>query len=198
MHTKPGHNKKKLLLLLIPAIICSMQIFAQENDDIYSTFSNTDTTYTFYGRFNVIAETDCLMNICFNYEHIKALAVDASSVELLEKNENRNKIKYTYQKFPFFKNKSVWNRTIDRENLRVDFSLVSSENNNSIMPRMISSSGYYKVTQLNGILSVEYFQQCRLTRSILTALYQNYMKNKAEEFLHVFKDYSRKHCNNID
>ncbi len=198
MQIKPVHNKKKLLLLLIPALICSMQVFAQENEDIYSTFSQTDTTYTFYGRFNVIAETSCLMNICFDYEHIKALAIDASSVDLIEEGENLNKIKYTYQKFPFFKNESLWYRTIDSENSRVDFALVSSKNNNAIMPRMTSSSGYYKVTQLNGMLSVEYFQQCSLTKSFLTALYLDFTKKKAIEFLHVFKDYSRKHCNKMD
>jgi len=198
MRTKPGHNKKWLLLLLIPAIICSVQVFARENDGIYFSFSQTDTSYTFYGSFNIIAEAACLIDICFNYDPIKAMAVDASSVELIKEGENRNKIKYTYRKFPFLKNESVWYRALNRENSRVDFLLVSSENNNSIMPRMISSSGYYKVSQLNGILSVEYFQQCRLTKSILTDLYRNYMKKKAVEFLHVFKDYSEKHCSKID
>jgi hypothetical protein len=198
MHTKPGYNIKKFILVLIPAIICFTQVFAQENDGIYSSFSQTDTSFTFYGQFNVVAETNCLINICFNYKHIKALAVDASNVKLIEEGSNWNKIRYTYQIFPFFKNESLWYRTIDRKNSRVDFWLISSKNNNSVMPRIISSSGYYKVNRHNGIITVKYFQMCRLTSSFLTDLYLDLMKKKAIEFLHTFKDYSQKHCSNID
>ena len=196
MYTKQGRNIKKHLVLLIMAITSCLQVFARENDSIYYSFSQTDTSYTFYGQFRVVAESACVMHICFNYDDIKALALDASGVELLGEGENWNKIKYNYQQFLFYKNESLWYRTIDRENSRVDFTLISSKNNRPFMPRMISSSGYYKVSQLNGMLSVEYFQECRLTKSYLTAVYQSYAKKKAVEFLHLFRDYSQRHCNN--
>lgn len=195
---KKGPGKKRLILFGITAILCSLSVFARESDSITYSFARTDTTWTFYGQFRVVAETSCLMDICFNYEDIKALAVDASKVELIGQNKNWNKIKYTYQQFPFYKNESVWYRTIDRENSRVDFTLISSRNSHSLMPRILSSSGYYKVSQHNGMILVEYFQQCRLTKSFLTTLYQDSMKKKAVEFLYVFKDYSKKHCKSID
>jgi hypothetical protein len=190
-------DKKWLIILLVYVLNYSIPVFAQENDSIGYSFSHTDTTYTFYGRFKVVAETSCVMNICFNYEHIKALAPDASRVELIEEAENWNEIKYTYKQSPFYKNESLWHRTIDRENARVDFTLIYSDNNHSFMPRMISSSGHYKVIQINGVCWVEYFQQCLLSKSSLTALYQYSMRKKAVEFLHLFEDYSKKHCNNI-
>ena len=198
MHIKYGQYHKRLIILLITAVIYSGQAVAQESDSIYYSFRQTDTTYSFYGRFTVVAEAACVMHICFNYGHIKALAIDAKNVDLMEEGENWNKIKYTYQQFPFYKNESLWSRTIDRKNTRVDFTLISSKNNHSLMPSMISSSGYYKLTKLKEALSVEYYQQCRLTKSYLTSIYQNSMKKKAVEFLYVFRDYSQKHCPSID
>lgn len=195
MHIKQGYHKRRRLRLLIPAIICSLQLFAQKTDSIY--FSQNDTTYSFYGRFMVVAQADCVIHICFNYQHIKAMAPAASEIALIDEGENWNMIKYTYQLFPF-KNESLWYRTIDPENLRVDFTLVSSKNNHSFMPQMISSSGYYRVRQLGGMLSVEYAQQCNLTRSFLTAWYLHAMKKKAVEFLDVFKNYSQKYGNSMD
>lgn len=195
MNIKQGQNIIRSSSLLLIAILCSLQVFARESDSVFYSFSQTDTSYTFYGRFSVVAESACVMHICFNYEDIKALAPDAERVELIDEGENWNKIKYNYHQFMFYKNESLWYRTFDRENSRVDFTLISSKNNRPFMPRMISSSGYYKVSQLNGILSVEYYQECSLTKSYLTSMYQSYAKKKAVEFLYLFRDYSQSHCN---
>lgn len=199
MHTQQGQDKIwQIIIVLVIAIIISIHVFARESDSICYSFSQTDTTYSFYGRFEVVAEAACVIHICFDYEHIKALALDASKVELIEEGEDWNEIKYTYQQFPFYKNESLWHRTIDREGTSVYFTLISSKNNHSYMPRMISSSGYYKVSRLEGVLVVEYFQQCRLTKGFLSTLYQYSMKKKAVEFLHVFKNYSQTHCKSSD
>ncbi len=183
------------ILLMTTIVLCSIQVCSQRNDSIFYSFTHTNTTYTFHGRFRVDAEKNCLLEICFDYEHIKALALDASKVELIEQSKNWNKIKYTYQQYPFYKNESLWYRTIDHKNSIINFKLVSSKNNHSIMPRMISSSGYYKVSQIREATWVEYFQQCCFTRSNLSSLFQHYMKKKAVEFIYLFQEYSQKHCN---
>ncbi len=197
MRTK-RKNKKKINSLLIAAMICSLQVFAQESDSIYYSFQRTDTSYTFYGRFNVDAEVACVLHIFFNYEHIKELAANDCDVELIEEGENWNRFKYTYRVFPLYKNESLWYRTIDNKNQRVDFKLVLSKNNRTYIPQMISSSGYYQVSQNNGELTMEYFRYCRLTKSFLTPLYLYFIKNKAIAFLPVFEDYIEKQCNRID
>jgi len=194
MYILQEQNKRRLMLVLVTVIIFSIQIFAQERDNISYNFSRTDTSFSFYGRFQVVAEATCMIDICFTYEHIRALALDARRVELIEEGEDWNIIKYTYQIFPLYENESVWYRTIDREETEVYFMLRSSKNNHTYMPRIRASSGYYKISRIEGTLVVEYFQQGLITKNYLSALYQYSMKKKAVEFLYMFKDYAQTHC----
>ena len=179
-----------LLIVIIPLKIC-----VEEPDDVQYKFTQTDSSYTFYGSFRINANPECLLEISFNYEHIRALAPDAEEVRLIDKGNNWNQISYTYQKFTFFKNKTVWHRVLNEENQRVDFTLVSSENNLSIMPRMISSKGFYQIKQQGEYSIVEYYQQCQLREGLITKLYLDSAKKEAIKFLHRFFKYADSFCN---
>lgn len=180
-----------LVIVLIP-----MKLFAQEPNDIKYKFTQTDSSYTFYGSFKINADPKCLLEISFDYKHIRALALDAKEVQLIDQGSNWNQISYTYQKFAFFKNKTVWHRILNEENQRVDFTLVSSDNNRTIMPRMISSSGFYQIKQQGDYLIVEYYQQCQLTEELITKLYLNRAKKEAIKFIHKFSEYAGTFCSN--
>ncbi|MCD4735199.1 MAG: hypothetical protein K8R53_04090 [Bacteroidales bacterium] len=179
-----------LLIVIIPLKIC-----VEEPDDVQYKFTQTDSSYTFYGSFRINANPECLLEISFNYEHIRALAPDAEEVRLIDKGNNWNQISYTYQKFTFFKNKTVWHRVLNEENQRVDFTLVSSENNLSIMPRMISSKGFYQIKQQGEYSIVEYYQQCQLSEGLITKLYLDSAKKEAIKFLNRFLKYADTFCN---
>ncbi|HRZ42098.1 MAG TPA: hypothetical protein P5228_05280 [Bacteroidales bacterium] len=193
--SKTGSVRRIIILAFIFTV--SLQQGYSQHDNIYYTFTHTDTTYAFYGRFKIDARLDCVMQLCFNFQHIREMAADASKVELIGEGENWNKIKYTYELYPLYKNESIWYRKKDLENQRINFTLISSKNNRSFMPTVISSSGYYRFRQVQGTVWVEYFQQCRFTRSYLISFYLNFLKGKAVDFLHVFYDYSRNHCSNV-
>lgn len=179
-----------LIIVLIP-----MNLFAQEPNDIKYKFTQTDSSYTFYGSFKINANPKCLLEISFNYKHIRVLAPDAKEVQLISQGSNWNQISYTYQIFTFFKNKTVWHRILNEENQRVDFTLISSENNLAIMPRMISSSGYYQIKQQGEYCIVEYYQQCQLTDELITKLYLNRAKKEAIKFMLKFFKYADTFCN---
>lgn len=196
MHSIPQHKKIKNKLFLLLGVVYSSLAYSQKNDDIYYSFTQTDTTYSFFGRVKINADANCAMNICFNYTHIKALALDANNVELIEEGADYNKIKYTYELRPMFRNESWWSRTIDRKNQKVSFTLMFTINNSFLMPRMKYSSGYYKINQTNEGTWVEYFQYSKLTKSKLTSLYLNLLQKKAVDFLRLLQAYSQKHCNN--
>ncbi len=188
---------KIVAMIIIPfTVLFSLQISAQDSINMHYTFSQTNSNYSFYGSFKLIALPECLLEISFNHEHIKALALDAKEVELISQGKNWNQIRYTYQEFPFYKNVSLWQRVYNQENRRVDFTLITSKNSHSLMPRMISSSGYYKITQQGEYVIMEYFQQCQLTEEYITKLYLNRAKKKAKEFLYLFSDYARSYCGN--
>ena len=189
----PGKISIWFAIVLIIVII-PMKIYAEEPDDIQYKFEQTDSSYTFYGCFKINATPECLLEISFNHKHIQALALDAKEVLLIDQGSNWNQISYTYQKFAFFKNKTVWHRILNEENQRVDFTLMSSENNQTIMPRMISSSGFYQVKQQGDYFIMEYYQQCQLTEKLITKLYLNSVKKEAIKFMHTFSEYARTYC----
>lgn len=169
----------------------------EERNDVQYKFTQTDSSYTFYGRFIIHADTECLLQIFFNYEHIRALAPDAKEVLLTDEGDDWNKIHYTYQKFNYFENKSLWHRKLDKENQRVVFTLISSENNKTIMPEMISSSGFYQAKQRGNDIIVEYYQQCKITKSSITNMYLSRVKKEAIQFMKRFSKYTNKKCSSL-
>ena len=176
-------------------VIIPEKIYAEEPDDIQYKFTQTDSSYTFYGSFKINANPKCLLEISFEFEHIQALAPGAKEVLLIGQGSNWNRVSYTYCKFTWFKNKSVWHRVLNEEKQRVNFTLVSSKNNQLIMPRMISSSGYYQIKQQGEYVIVEYYQQCQLTDELITKLYLKRAKNEAIKFMHNFSEYTIGVCN---
>ena len=172
----------------------TLTIFAEETNDIQYKFTQTDSSYTFSGSFKIKANPNCILDMFFYHEHIRALAPDAKEVLLMDQGSDWNQISYTYKKYIWFVNKSVWHRNLDKKKQRVDFTLISSENNKTIMPRMTSSSGFYQINKQGGDIIVEYFQQCQLTKSSITNLYLNRVKKEAIQFMHRFSEYAKTIC----
>lgn len=181
------------IVFLFLAKLVPMILFA--SNDIQYTFDQTDSSYSFFGRFVINAEPECLLRISFNYEHIQALAPDAKEVRLINSGCDWNRISYTYHKYIFFENTSVWLRKLDQDKQRVNFVLVSSNNNLAMMPALTASSGYYQIKQVNDYTVVEYYQECRLTEKSITKLYLSRMKGEAVEFINRFAAYASEHCN---
>ncbi|OFY64001.1 MAG: hypothetical protein A2V64_12380 [Bacteroidetes bacterium RBG_13_43_22] len=77
---------------------------------------------------------------------------------------------------------------------RLDFTLVSSENNQGTMPEMIASSGFYNVKRQGEDLIVEYYQLCQLTKSLITNLYLKILRNEAINFIEKLSEYSNENC----
>ena len=46
----------------------------------------------------------------------------------------------------FFENRSTWRRTLNRDSQELVFEMISSENNLKILPEMLSSNGYYRIS----------------------------------------------------
>ena len=171
-----------------------MIIFAQQTNDIQYKFHQTDSTYSFFGTFKINAEPDCLLKICYKYKHMRALAPDAKEVLLIASENNHNKISYTYRKLYFFENTSVWSRELNKEKLSVNFKLISSKNNLKILPRMISSRGFYQIKEKEDYALVEYYQQIRLSKSSITEFYIDLIKKGAIQFMHRFSEYAVANC----
>jgi len=190
-------------ILIITGIALGLTLFplaslAQELQNIDCHFMRSDTGYAFRGSFFIDGDPDCLLALCFEYEHIRELAKDARSVILLDQGADWNRVSYTYRKYLLFQNESIWHRIRDPENHRVDFTLVSSENNYDVMPELTASSGYYQVISGAGGARLEYYQQCRVNAQSISEFYLNQAEKDAVRFISDFADYSEEHCGSRD
>ena len=190
-------SKNKVKTFQIAFLFCVLlkaSLHAQNDKSVHYKFNETDSSYSFYGSFLVKAKPDCILNICFNQEHIKELAAEAKNVELLKEGINWNIMRYTYQKLIYFESKSVWYRTIDKEKQRIEFKMLSSKNSHEIMPKMLFSSGYYQLKKVGEYTQVEYHQQCQLNKVSLTKFQILFVKKSAVKVMQRFKKYMNQYC----
>ena len=62
-------------LIALFVVLIPVRIFAEEANDIQYKFTRTDSVYSFYSSFKINADPKCLLEVSFNYEHIRALAL---------------------------------------------------------------------------------------------------------------------------
>lgn len=179
-----------LIALLSLRIILSGN---QKNEFDYE-FIQEGNSYSFLGSFIVQAEQDCLIDVIYNFEHISKYTAGAESIELVQQGENWLEVTYTYRKFLIFENKSTWRRTLRWDENKVVFEMRSSENNMSIMPQLLSSTGYYQLKPEKEGCRVEYCQECQLKTGLLKTAYMNQAKKDAIKFLREFKEYIEITC----
>ena len=72
--------------------------------------------------------------------------------------------------------------------------MISSENNLRIIPDLLSSNGYYRISPAEKGYWMEYFQECSLDTDSLKDYYIKTVKKEAIEFLHEFMEYVEKTC----
>ncbi len=184
---------KFILSISFILLFHSLGLADHETNGIQYKFNQTDSSYAFWGSFKVKGNTECILNVCFDYEHIKALAPSAENVFLIDQGANWNKIKYEYEAF-VFSNQSVWYRKKESRQQKVNFKLLSSINNSSLMPEMTSSSGFYHIQHDGDSLIMNYYQECTLSESIFINLYIHRIKKEAVDFLYWFKKYVISEC----
>lgn len=177
------------MLVLMPAMEAT-----ESSDDVEYEFSKTQSGYVFFGSFKTRVRPECALEIAFEYDHVRALAMDAREVKLVDQGSSWNQISYTYQRFIYFENKSSWHRALNISEQRVDFTLLSSQNNRATMPQIISSKGFYQIRENGQFITVEYYQQCEFTESSVTKIYLNRVKKEAIRFMHEFSDYTNTYC----
>jgi len=149
---KKIYNGILVALLCLPVILPGIQ-----NSEFDYEFIQDGNCYSFRGSFIVQAKCDCLIDVVYNFEHISKYATDAESVEFVRQGENWNEVNYTYRKYLIFENKSTWRRTLKRDEQKVVFEMLSSQNNLTIMPKLLSSTGYYQIKPEKEGYRVEYF-----------------------------------------
>ncbi|MFZ5519556.1 MAG: hypothetical protein ACOY90_23220 [Candidatus Zhuqueibacterota bacterium] len=187
--------KKKFINGLLLALLSLSFVFSDsQHDNLNCEFIQDGNRYSFRGSFIVRATCDCLIDVIYNFEHLSEYAIGASSIEWVRSGDNSYEVTYTYRIFVIFENKSTWRRTLNSEEQKVIFEMISSENNISLMPQLLSSSGYYQIKRGQDGYQVEYFQECTVKPGLLKNSYIATARKKANEFLREFKKYIEETC----
>ncbi len=191
-------NIFKIKVLFKEIIITLLSLVAilkgSQNTGFDYQFIQNDSGYSFHGSFLVKAAPECLMHVFFDFEHIARYTAGAQSIELVRQGENWNEVTYTYRKFLIFENKSTWRRTLKRDEQKVVFEMISSQNNLAMLPQVVTSSGFYQIQPENTCYRIKYFQTCRLKTGLLKDAYINQAKHEAIKFLHEFNEYIERTC----
>ena len=186
---------KRLRRRILPAlVVLPLALHGGQVQGLDFEFSKNGDSYSFWGRFQVIAELGCLMDVVYGFEHISRFASGAESVQLVEEGEDWHVVAYTYRRLLILENQSTWRRTLDRQGQRVVFEMLTSRNNLRILPRVLSSHGQYRIDGEGERYRLEYFQECQLEGGILRGTYMERAKREAEAFLGEFKGYVESTC----
>ena len=117
----------------------------------------------------------------------------AKSIILIQQGENWYDVCYTFKKF-FFTNKSVYRKTLKFEEQKIVFKMISNKQNTNLIPKVLSSSGYYRIKRESTGYEIEYFQECKIKSTFLKKLYFNKAKKESIKFLLELKEYLKKTC----
>jgi hypothetical protein len=187
----------KSLYFFIVLIFSSPFTHAQESDKsgFEHVFEQKESSYSFRGNFLLDADSVSVLELIYLFENIPAYTPDIISCKLVQESNQGYDVVYLYKKLMIFKNESKWRRTLHRDEGKIEFNLLSSYSNMSILPEIISLSGYYKVSSLNGRCQVEYFQETELEPGKLQKIYTNEVRKSLIKFLKEIKEYLEDQCN---
>ncbi|MCF7913241.1 MAG: hypothetical protein K9M99_11975 [Candidatus Cloacimonetes bacterium] len=173
-----------MILVCLPLLLS-----AAKNQDFTYEFHQGADSCTFKGDFIIKAVPDSLLKIVFDFNHIVDYALTAKSLELVQQGENWYDVAFIYQDMLVLENQSVWRRTINRAEKIITFKMISTSNNMSVIPELLSSSGYYQFKPANDGCLVEFFQEFRLSPGLLNEAYYRKAEKEGIKFLRVFKDF---------
>ena len=183
-----------IALICLPIILSGSNLYGNKKKEFDYKFIQDGKYYSFQGSFIVKAELDCLMNVIWDFEHLSKYTSGAKSIDLVRQGEDWYDVTYTYRRFIIFENKSTWRRILKRDEKKVLFEMMSNENNINIIPKMLSSTGYYQIKPEKEGYQVEYFQECKLKPGFLEDAYISKAKKEAIRFMAVFKEYVKRTC----
>lgn len=164
-----------------------------EIDGIYYEFNHVDSCYSFHGSFVIKAEFDCLISVLYDFKHLKNIISSANSIILIQQGENWYDVCYTFKKF-FFTNKSVYRKTLKLEEQKIVFKMISNRQNTKLFPKVLSSSGYYRIKRESTGYKVEYFQECKIKSTFLKDIYINKAKKESIKFMLGLEEYIERTC----
>jgi hypothetical protein len=135
------------LTLAVFLLLCSTGAAAevQKLGDLHYEFSQSENSYTFRGKFFLMADPSCLLHAFYDIEHLPGIATDADSIVLLRKGDNWYEVALSYRKLLLISSKFIYRRTLNQRENMVKFEMIESEQPSFFLSKVVSSKGYYEI-----------------------------------------------------
>ncbi len=165
----------------------------QDLDGISYQLSRDGNLYTFHGSFWTFSDRSCLLDILYEFDHLRKFVTCPNAFSLLQKGNNWYDFCCTYRVL-LSENKLIYRKTLKKEKLKVTFEMIAGNQDIKLIPQVLSSSGYYEIIPEKDGYQVVYLHQDRLSPSFSRDIYLYLAKKEAVKFLQGLKNYIEREC----
>ena len=117
----------------------------------------------YYTAYKIDKNT--LMNICFDYNHIRKYLPNRVTIEVVEDKGSEHTITY-HAKMLFYSTRSTYVRTLHPEKNTIFFEMIDFHQNFPLFPEMKKSRGYYEFTEHGEEVALYYYQMTELNKNV--------------------------------
>jgi hypothetical protein len=196
-----SHILGRLFLFLVFSLVLNSVTTNAQTPEEKSDYLNYETSrvgnnYIFRGKIFVNASVSCVIQIIYDFKHLKHFLTSADSIDLVREGTNWYEARFTYH-YLIFQNKIIYRRILKKEENRVTFEMVSCEQNSKLLPKILFSNGYYEISADKECAWVTYFEESTLEPSRFewkVFFLETFVEKEAGRFLRELKKYTEATC----
>jgi len=158
---------------LIILFVCLFSLFQSgfswkepwRSSDLSFTLDRSGDLYLFRASVFIKAESACVLETIYQFFHLQQLLKgEADVVELLRQGENHYDVRLVH-KGKLYVIDTVYRRSLQKNMNRVAFELLETKQEGRMIPKILSSKGYYALETVKGGVKVNYFEETKISTS---------------------------------
>ncbi len=178
-----------LILLLSPSVAFAEW---QTLNGVSYEFTQMGNLYRFRGTFSTSSNSNCLLYIFYDFDHLINFITHADSIISLSQERDSYEVCYVYRKL-LFMSRFTYRKTLMQQEQRIVFEMVSHEQGFFSFPKVLSSRGYYEIKPHSQGYTIVYFEEAQIGSKLPSGVV-SMAKNEAVKFLEELKKCVERKC----
>lgn len=164
----PAFQKWRLHIILL---VCLFSFFQSgfswkepwRSSDLSFSLDREGDLYLFRASVFIKADSACVLETIYQFYHLQQLLKgEADVVALLRQGENHYDVRFVH-KSKLYVIDTVYRRSLQKDLNRVAFELLETKQEGRMIPKILSSTGYYALETVKGGVKVNYFEETRIS-----------------------------------
>ena len=132
------------------------------SSDLSFTLDRSGDLYLFRASVFIKSEPTCVLETIYLFYHLQQLLKeDADVVKLLRQEKDHYDVRLVH-KGKLYVIDTVYRRSLQKDKKRVAFELLETKQEGRMIPKILSSKGYYELETVKGGVKVNYFEETRI------------------------------------